>query len=198
MPPKLDLSDQRKIQILEAAMRVFARHGFDKTRMDDIVAEAGMSKGALYWYFDSKEQIILEVLSQIIIRELDALTQIRNKNSSPRTSLFELTELIIQDLDELQAYMPILYEFYALGLRSPRIRDLVAQVLDRYTQVLAPIIAQGVTMGEFKQLDPRQVALAIGAMVEGTILLKAYNPNLINLHEQIRSGMAILMQGLEA
>jgi len=56
MSPRPDVSEERKNQILDAAGKVFARLGFQKTRMDDIVEESGLSKGTLYWYFKSKDE----------------------------------------------------------------------------------------------------------------------------------------------
>ena len=57
MSPRRDVSEERKEQILDAAAEVFSRKGFDKARMDDIVEKTGLSKGALYWYFKSKDEI---------------------------------------------------------------------------------------------------------------------------------------------
>ena len=51
MSPRPDVSEERRNQILEAAMAVFARQGFEQARMDDIAQEVGLSKGALYLYF---------------------------------------------------------------------------------------------------------------------------------------------------
>jgi len=53
-----DAGEVRRNQILDAATAVFARLGFERARMDDIVEASGLSKGALYWYFNSKEEII--------------------------------------------------------------------------------------------------------------------------------------------
>ena len=58
MPSKDDLTNERRAQILQAAATVFARSGVNGARMDDIVAESGLSKGSLYWYFDSKQEIV--------------------------------------------------------------------------------------------------------------------------------------------
>lgn len=51
MSPRPDVSEERKNQILEAAIAVFARLGFQQTRMDDIAEQAGLCKGALYLYY---------------------------------------------------------------------------------------------------------------------------------------------------
>lgn len=67
--PRPDVSEERRSQILDAAVAVFARLGFHQARMDDIVQEAGLSKGALYWYFKSKDEIVMAILSSLFERE---------------------------------------------------------------------------------------------------------------------------------
>ena len=65
MSPKQDVSEERKNQILDAAMNIFAKMGFHKARMDDVAQESGLSKGALYWYFKSKDAIIAAILERL-------------------------------------------------------------------------------------------------------------------------------------
>ena len=65
MSPRPDVSEARKEQILAAALAVFSRLGLAQARMDDIVAEAGLSKGAIYWYFTGKDEIIAAILESI-------------------------------------------------------------------------------------------------------------------------------------
>ena len=59
-----ELKDQRVLQILEAATELFAKHGFDRTSVDEIAKKAGLSKGAIYWYFPSKEKILVALAEQ--------------------------------------------------------------------------------------------------------------------------------------
>ena len=66
MAPRPDVSKERKSQILTAATKVFTELGFAGARMDDIVAESGLSKGNLYWYFESKDTIIISMLDQVL------------------------------------------------------------------------------------------------------------------------------------
>ena len=56
--------EQRKTQLLEAAQRVFSRQGFHAATVSDVAAEAGVSQGTVYHYFDSKESLLLAVFTQ--------------------------------------------------------------------------------------------------------------------------------------
>ena len=56
------LKDQRKEQILSAALNVISKKGYDQSRMDDIVTKSNLSKGAIYWYYKSKKEIYLSLI----------------------------------------------------------------------------------------------------------------------------------------
>ena len=60
------LKDERREQILSAALKVFALRGFSATKISDIVAEGGISHGLLYHYFSSKEEIFFELVSRAL------------------------------------------------------------------------------------------------------------------------------------
>jgi TetR/AcrR family fatty acid metabolism transcriptional regulator len=198
MTPKADVTELRKNQILDAALRVFARLGFDQARMEDIVNEAGLSKGGVYWYFDSKEQIILDVLERMLSGEILALNELGNAPGSVSERLESVVQLLIADFNEFMEYIPVLFEFYALGMRDEKVRQMVYNSLSSYTQALTPLVQQGIQTGEFRQVDPLEAALAIGAMIEGTTLLKVYNPDLVDLAAQMQAGIQIVLKGLLA
>ena len=69
MSPRPNVSEERQDQIIEAATRVFSARGFNSARMDDIVAESGLSKGTLYWYFESKEALITAIVDRVFDTE---------------------------------------------------------------------------------------------------------------------------------
>ncbi|MCJ7625564.1 MAG: TetR/AcrR family transcriptional regulator [Anaerolineaceae bacterium] len=191
-------SEDRKNQILDAAVKVFTRLGFFKARMDDIVKESNLSKGTLYWYFKSKDDLILAIMERIFNPEFKQLEEIAELNESPRALLGKFTDYIIEDLDRMMPLMPLFYDFFAMGLRNKSIRRLMGGFLHQFIDSLEPIILRGVEMGEFRQVDPRETALTMGAIMEGTILLWTYDPDSVIIVNNIRSGMTILMNGLLA
>src|SRR5947208_7449216 len=81
----------RKNQILDAATTVFVRSGFQHARMDDIVEESGLSKGTLYWYFKSKEDIINAILRRLFTGELEILESLLEAEGTVSERLIHLT-----------------------------------------------------------------------------------------------------------
>ena len=68
--------EARRQAILEAAITVFAQHGFDAATTDDIARAAGLSKGGLYWHFKSKDDILAAILMQLFDQELGVLQRL--------------------------------------------------------------------------------------------------------------------------
>lgn len=67
MSPRPDVSAERRTQIIQAALVCFTRKGYNNTTMDDIVAESGLSKGTLYWYFESKDALFASALMSVFV-----------------------------------------------------------------------------------------------------------------------------------
>jgi len=198
MSPRPDVSNERKVQIIHAAEGVFTRKGFDQARMDDIAEETGLSKGTLYLYFKSKDELIIAILDRIFQREFQVFKNI-DLNSMTATEAFMLfTDTVIKDVKIILRLMPIAYEFLALAFRNKLVQNAFKVYLGRYMDVFIPIIQRGVDTGEFRQLDVQELAIASGAIIEGTLLLWAYDKSLVDPEKHIRSGMKLLLEGVQA
>ena len=196
MAPRPDVSDERKSQIIEAAMNVFTRLGLNKARMDDIADESGLSKGALYWYFKSKDEIIAAILGSFIDRELEDLKAFIEKEGSAVVRLNHLVEMVQQDMKRMQRWMPLMYEFYALALRNARTRTVFTEYFRNYTYVLTAIIQQGINRGEIRPVSARDFAVAMVATLEGTFLVYLYDPENVNIESSLQLSLGYLLESV--
>ena len=69
-----DKQDKRKDQILRAALAVIIKNGYERSRMDDVVQESQLSKGAIYWYYKSKKDMYLDLVNFWVLRYSAQLT----------------------------------------------------------------------------------------------------------------------------
>jgi AcrR family transcriptional regulator len=198
MTPKADVSEQRKNQIIEAAILVFTRLGFHKARMDDIVAETGLSKGALYWYFKSKEELIISILDRVFGAELEQMEAFSDPALPARQCLLNFMDFFITDLRSMQRLMPIISEFYALAFRNQTVRAVMQRFLNTFVARVEPIIQRGIDQGEFRSAEARQVAIAFGAQLDGTLLLWSYAPEMMDLETQLRAGADMMLRALDS
>lgn len=198
MSPRHDVSEERRTQIIESAMKVFTRQGFANTRMDDVAAESGLSKGLLYWYFKSKDEIIIALADIIFGLEFRKMEKLSIEDLPARVYLEKFLDIFLVDLRELLKVAPVMYEFYALAFRNKTIRKVMLGYLDRLIGILIPVVQHGMDNGEFRSGDPQQIAIAISAALEGSILLWAFAPDMVQPENQLRVSMMLLLDGLEA
>lgn len=198
MSPRPSVSDERKDQILNAAEGVFTEKGFDNARMDDIAEGTGLSKGTLYLYFKNKDALIVAILDRIFLQEFKAFENTDLSSMSATDAIWLFTDTVIKDIKLMLRLMPIAYEFVALAFRNKVVQKELKMYINRYMDIFIPIIQRGIETGEFRQVDVREVGIAIGAIVEGTTLLWVYDKSMVDPEKHIRSGMKLLLEGVQA
>jgi TetR/AcrR family fatty acid metabolism transcriptional regulator len=196
MSPRPDVSEERKTQILQAATKVFTNHGFANARMDDIVAESGLSKGALYWYFDSKDAIIISILDQIFDYETTHIREILEREDSAKAKLEVFVDTTIKDLEKMKPLMPIFIDFWSLSVRKKTINQAIKRYYQNFLDLIEPIIELGIKQDEFRPVNISETALALGAIFEGTILFYIYFPDTVDFEKQFRSNLDLILEGL--
>ena len=197
MSPKPDVSDERKPQILLAAETVFAQKGLSDARMDDIAEETGLSKGTLYLYYKSKDDLIIALLDRLFQYQFKEAEGLLSLKKSSEERLRQFMELAIRDISVMLKMTPVSYELLAFAFRNKHVRRSLKLYLNRYLNILVPLIQQGIDSGEFRQVPAHQAAIAAGAIFEGTILLWVYDHSQVDVPSQIRMGMDLLIEGLK-
>ncbi|MGD2058237.1 MAG: TetR/AcrR family transcriptional regulator [Anaerolineales bacterium] len=196
MTNKNELEKERKSQILDAAERVFAEHGFDKARMDDIVDESGLSKGALYWYYKSKDAIIRAMLDRVFISEMREANDLVAMDASASDRLRMFVQFAVREYKHFEKLLPLAYEFIALAYRNKTVRETVVGYFTHYAEIVAEVIQQGIDSGEFKPCEPQSVALALIGMYEGMALVWFLDPEKVDWDQMGDQPLEIFLDGL--
>lgn len=170
MGPRPDVRQQRQLQILEAAERVISRLGFHRTRMDDIAAELGLSKGALYWYFESKDAIIAAIARRMMDYGRLGVDQLTAEEKSASTRLAAIDRQIMQIAGRFSAVFPFTCEIYSPGVHHPSLRQVIAETLQHCQRRLADLVGEGMASGEFRPANARQTAAQLLAQTMGLLL----------------------------
>lgn len=199
MTPRPDVGEQRRNQILDAAMQVFARLGFHKARMDDIAREAGVSKGLLYWYYKNKDALIAALLDRLFSQEMSHLRSALAAAGPVSERLLALGAETARHMLNLKFLVPIAFEFYALAGRNAHVRSTLQRYYARYRQDLTRLIEEGIASGEFRaDIQPEAVAQTIIALFEGLILLWMVDPEQMPLAEQVEESFALIVRSIRA
>ncbi len=183
MPRRVDKTERRN-RIMDAAMRVFARLGVHQARMDDVAREARMSKGALYWYFRSKEDLLKAILARMFEPDLQLLEDmVRQRDRSAVERLETMARKALDSLPQMRVTQALLYEFYALAARRGPLQALIRDYYRRYHELLTELLAQGVEQGELRIQNPQRAAMALLAQFEGLFLISVLLPD-VDLHQE--------------
>ena len=164
--------------------------------MDDIVAESGLSKGTLYWYFKSKDEIIAAILEHFFGFELHEIQEMLAEQVDVSERLVRLVHRAAGELKQMATVIPITLEFYSAATREPFVQQSLKKYFSAYLKTLAGLIQQGVDRGEFRLVDPAETATAIGALYEGLITLWVIDPQSVDLDRHGEQAVRLLLDGL--
>ncbi len=187
--------ETRRAEILEAALRCFGEQGYARTTVDLIAARAGVSKGAIYWYFpDGKRAVVLALLDHIlegVTRAWDALA-----GEGPADQV--LAGMLEAGRRATQDGLPLMSLEFLTHVGGDI--DLRRRFTDVSRSVSAPFareVARGIEAGIFRDVDPEHAALAILAALSGLKLHKAMRPEL-DLDRAWRVTQELWLEGLRA
>ncbi|HEY8285323.1 MAG TPA: TetR/AcrR family transcriptional regulator [Chloroflexota bacterium] len=195
--PRADVSETRKSQILDAAATVFARLGFHQARMDDIAAEARLSKGALYLYYKSKDAIVFAILRLFFGHALQDLRAPRTSTGSVAAQLFDIIHQATAEMERIPGVQAISFEFYAVAARQSAVRDYLRSYFGEFRDGLAAIIQRGIDSGEFRAgMDPQAAAFTVVALMEGLALLWMMDPQAVRPASDGEQALRLLLDGM--
>jgi AcrR family transcriptional regulator len=151
MPRNERRKEQRPEEIIEAALEEFAVKGYAAARLDDVASRAGISKGLVYVYFKTKEELFKAVIRTFIIPRFDAL--IREVERSRRSSEEMIRGPLLSFMKEFVRSRKriVVRLLVAEGPKHPDLLDFYhREVISRGMRLLRLILARGVTNGEFR------------------------------------------------
>ncbi|HEV3409664.1 MAG TPA: TetR/AcrR family transcriptional regulator [Chthoniobacterales bacterium] len=166
---KPDLPSDRRGQILQAAMACFAKKGFHQTSMHDLSAEAGISVGLIYRYFESKDAVISAMAEE---HKKDIQSLLERARTAP-TLLDSLEILLTAHCCEEapQMHAAFVMDLFAEASRNPRIADLVRDVIETGMEGVTEVIARSPQFREASHgLEAHEVTELIFAAARGSMM----------------------------
>ena len=194
---KLELQDRRKEQIMSAALSVVVAKGYDQSRMDDIVEKSQLSKGAIYWYYKSKEEVYLSLVDYWFLQYSSGVVDTLQQQESASDQLKALFEFFIGQFDKNAATFKLLVEFWRLAGLNPDFNAKLQQIYSDFLEYIIEIIKVGVANGEFKNVEPRITALSILINIEGITWFTLFDKSGVEAHEYIYTISNFILKGLK-
>jgi AcrR family transcriptional regulator len=193
--------DARPQELLEAAFAVFVEKGFADARLDDIAARAGVSKGTVYLYYDSKEAVFRAMISQVADAKMELVSQLVETHEGSFAALLrQLAQFMAQQISQ-----PPLVHFPRLIIgESRRFPELAAfyfeTAISRARKILMRIIERGQEAGEFRAMSARHAAhMFISPMLFVPIyksVFEPHDPEALDLAGHVAAHLDIYLHGL--
>lgn len=195
--------DRRPEEITAAALECFAERGFAACRLDDIAARAGVTKGTLYLYFESKEDLFKAVVRQALvprIAEFERLVANATGSSARQIEAFVMAWPAIIATRQLSAIPKLIIA--EAGNFPDLARYYFDEVIARARRLVVGIIQRGIERGEFRSGDPGQAFFSVIAPFLVALLWKAiFEPvagGTLDVEALCRSHLSIVLRGLAA
>ncbi len=151
-------AEDKRRQILDAAVRVFARKGFHASRVGDIAEEAGVAHGLLYHYFESKDQLLEAVFHENWSVLLERIGSVEETDEPAADQLRHIAAILLRTWLHLPDVVRVVVREFG---RSPELAERIGE-LARPIELIERVIARGVARGEFEQdIDPRVAATVV-------------------------------------
>lgn len=197
MTKREQLREERRKQILDAALIVFSEQGFHASNVSDVAAQAGVSQGTIYWYFESKEELISAAILSFVEELAEGALAVTEMGETAADKLRALAASMEGFAESGSRLFTMFLEFWASSPRREEAAALWMDLLAEYKDMFVGLVEEGIRFGEFRQVDAEGVVWAIMAAYDGLAAYAMLKPDL----DVVRASQAFtdaLLQGLLA
>ena len=188
--------EERKSQIMEAAMKVFTQKGYSSARMDDIVNESGLSKGAIYHHYEGKKDVFLALIDHW---ETQTFPDFYSKNGKERTAsdtLRDFANEIIKVFKKRSYVFHAEVEFWSLSNQDDEVRKKSQELYEKIINLFELVINKGMRTKEFGKVNSRTMAIYILSVFQGINWFCIFDDKTIKAENYIQQSIETIILSL--
>lgn len=188
----------RQQEILEAALDIFVKKGYNDTRMDDLVKATGLSKGAIYWHFTSKHDLFMALIEHWMDQFAPLLSPGYHAGKSAVKILRDIGRFTLKTFYLNKNWYLAELEFWAMANRDKEIRTLAQSLYQRIIGEFESVVRYGIKEGEFQTPNPTAVAMSIMTALQGMIWFVMIQPKNFVVDDYVTTSLESIITGLTA
>ena len=200
LPDASSGTDEKRDRILRAALEVSAQSGVTAARMEEIAARAEVSKGTLYRYFESKEDLLLATVLESYVAGRRHVDAGKEPARDPRDALAQLCNALADVLVAVSAHARVHYQAWGIVAGTPAFEARLLEFLRGFhrerDREIEDLIRAGQAAGVFRaDVSPSVVAYGVTALLSGFIYRATFDPREAS-REGLRACFDLLVRGI--
>jgi AcrR family transcriptional regulator len=175
-------ADQRREQMLHAALEVISARGYADTRIADVAERAGVSPALVIYYFKTKDQLLTEAIRYyedtwyaVGQNRLASLT-----SAAARIEEFVAMSCLSEAEPEPASSWALWLDFWAQAARNGEVASVRQKSDERWRDVIASLVREGQEAGEFREVDADSFAIYLSTMLDGLTIQIALNDPVVD------------------
>ncbi len=196
--PKQARSEITYRRLLAVAEEAFARHGYENVSVAQICAQAGVTKGAFYHHFPSKQALFLALIHAWVDRLQSQLVSALENATDMSATLKAMTETAARALQDAEGKLPLFLAFWHRAARDPKVWEAAVAPFHEFEALIAAYLRRASEAGHLRVSDPETAARALVAQAVGVLLEAALLPDAADRATTLRQSIEWLLRGITA
>lgn len=189
-------SEETRNHIMEAAAHLFSKFGYDATGVAEICQAAGVSKGAFYHHFTTKQAVFLDLLNTYLNSIESGFNLMRQEDHEVPQVIIQMAEMAGTIFQSADVHLPIFLEFWTQANHDPQVWEAAIAPYRRYQSYFAHMIQEGIAEGSIQPVDAELAARVLVSMAMGLLMQSLFDPQITDWPDEARRTMELLMNGL--
>lgn len=189
--------EETRRRIMDAAQECFAQQGYDATGVAAICRRAGVTKGAFYHHFASKQSLFLEMLDEWLAVLDTQLTAVRDSAASVPQALLQMAGMVQPVFYQASGRLPMFLEYWTKATHDTAVWEATIAPYRRYRSFFAAMIRDGIAAGTIRPVDPDAAASVLVSLAAGLIMQGVMDPEGADWGQIAHEGVRIFLAGLQ-
>ncbi|MCM3704003.1 TetR family transcriptional regulator [Paenibacillus macerans] len=197
--PESSAHEDTRMRVLDAAMEVFARHGYAKAAMDQVAAEAGYTKSAIYWHFANKSDLYLAICERNLRQQEQLLPAQIGAIARSEDKVQALTDWLKEQLAACMVTpdRPMLFFEFLTSSRNPEVQEKIRELFEGFYAKVADLLCDCQTQGWLRgDIDPGSLTVYTQTVLNGIVLSWILAPKGLMLDQFAQDAARLLWDGL--
>lgn len=191
-------SIQTRRRILQAAVEQFTHNGYEASSVDEICSLAGVSKGAFYHHFPSKQALFLALLQDWVHQLETSLASIRQEHEWVPQRFERMAEILRQVFEQAVGKVPMFLEFWYQATKDATTWSILVEPYQRFRSIFTQWIEEGIQQGSLKSVDPNLTAATLVSLGVGLVLQVALEQEGFAWGQIPQGAVSLLLDGISA